>query len=59
MEEIEKLNSGKEFVAKVKPKDPFVNLDPTEKKVTLTENKVYKGASEHDIFEIKHANLDF
>ena len=59
MEEQEKLNSVKEFVAKVKPKYPYINLDPTEKKVTLTQNKVYKGASEHDIFEIKHANLDF
>jgi len=36
LEEIDKLNFGKEFVASVKPKDPFINLDRAEKKVTLT-----------------------
>jgi len=36
LEETEKLIFGKEFVAKVRPKDPFINLDRTEQKVTLT-----------------------
>jgi len=36
LEEVRELNYGKENVACVKPKDPFIDLDPTEKKVTLT-----------------------